>query len=141
MFLKKHVFLKIPCFPKYVFLKNPCFLKYVFLKNPCFLKYVFFKGPCFQKTRIFQKMFVFLYYKLLQKFALTIVPQVKRELDFYQRPPEEKPYILQDPPSLLIAEPGTPVHSIPIVSELDVFLPTFPSSPRTESYYSRSESY
>ena len=78
---------------------------------------------------------------LLQKFASTIVPQVKRELDFYQRPPEEKPYILQDPPSPLIAEPGTPVHSIPIVSELDVFLPTFPSSPRTESYYSRSESY
>ena len=27
---------------------------------------------------------------LLQKFASTIVPQVKRELDFYQRPPEEE---------------------------------------------------
>ena len=78
---------------------------------------------------------------LLQKLASRIVPQVKRELDFYQRAPEEKPYILPDPPSPLITEPGTPVHSIPIVSELDVFLPTFPSSLRTESYYSRSESY
>ena len=65
---------------------------------------------------------------LLQKFASTILPQVKRELDFYQSPPEEeKPYILPNPPSpssSLITEPGTPrpIHSIPIVSELDVFL-------------------
>ena len=64
---------------------------------------------------------------LLQKFTSTIVPQVKRELDFYQCPPEEKPYILPNPPSpssSLITEPGTPrpIHSIPIVSDLDVFL-------------------
>ena len=64
---------------------------------------------------------------LLQKFASTILPQVKRELDFYQRPPEEeKPYILPNPPSpsSSITEPGTPrpIHSIPIVSDLDVFL-------------------
>ena len=61
---------------------------------------------------------------LLQKLPSRIVPQVKRELDFYQRPPEENPRILPDPPSLLITEPGTPrpIHSIPIVSELDVFL-------------------
>ena len=65
---------------------------------------------------------------LLQKFASTIVPQVKRELDFYQCPPkEEKPYILPNPPSpssSLTTEPGTPhpIHSIPIVSDLDVFL-------------------
>ena len=74
---------------------------------------------------------------LLQKFTSTIVPQVKRELDFYQRVPEEKPCILPDPPSPLITEPGSPCsipRSIPIVSELDVFLPTFPSSPRSESY-------
>ena len=75
---------------------------------------------------------------LLQKFTLTIVPQVKRELDFYQPvPEEEKPCILPDPPSPLITEPGSPCsipRSIPIVSELDVFLPTFPSSPRSESY-------
>ena len=66
-------------------------------------------------------------FDLLQKFASTIVPQVKRELDFYQCPPEEKPYILPNPPSpssSLITEPGTPrpIHSIPIVSNLDVFL-------------------
>ena len=68
---------------------------------------------------------------LLQKFTSSIVPQVKRELDFCQRAPEEKTYILPNPPSPLITEPGTPrpIHSIPIVSELDVFLPTFPSSP------------
>ena len=62
---------------------------------------------------------------LLQKLASRIVPQVKWELDFYQRPPEEKPCILPDPPSPLITKPGTPrpIHSIPIVSELDVFLP------------------
>ena len=89
---------------------------------------------------------------LLQKLTSRIVPQVKRELDFYQRAPEEKPRILPDPPSPLITHPGSPrsslitepgtprpIHSIPIVSELDVFLPTFPCSPRTESYYSRSE--
>ena len=61
---------------------------------------------------------------LLQKLTSRIVPKVKRELGFYQPPPpEEKPYILKDPPSPLFGEPGTPVHSIPIVSELDVFLP------------------
>ena len=66
---------------------------------------------------------------LLQKFASTILPQVKRELHFYQSSPkEEKPYTLPNPPSpssSLITEPGTPrpIHSIPIVSDLDVFLP------------------
>ena len=63
---------------------------------------------------------------LLQKLTLRIVPQVKRELDFYQTPPEEKSYILPDSPSPLITEPGSPCsipRSIPIVSKLDVFLP------------------
>ena len=47
----------------------------------------------------------------LQKFTSSIVPQVKRELDFYQSVPEEKPpYILPNPPSPLITEPGTPEH-------------------------------
>ena len=45
---------------------------------------------------------------LLQKFTSTIVPQVKRELDFYQWPPEEKHYILPNPPSPLIPDPGNP---------------------------------
>ena len=90
---------------------------------------------------------------LLQKFVSSIVPQVKRELDFYQRVPEEKPYILPDPPSPLITEPGTPrsisdvsvpdplspliaepgtPRSIPDVSEMDCFLPAFPPSPQPE---------
>ena len=51
------------------------------------------------------------------------------------------------PPSPLIAEPAdSPTYPIlpdppsPLITEPpDVFLPTFPSSPRTESYYSRSE--
>ena len=61
---------------------------------------------------------------LLQKFASAIVPQVKQKLDV-------KPYVLPDPPSPLITEPGSPLPpSIPIVSELDIFLPsTFPPSP------------
>ena len=46
---------------------------------------------------------------LLQKFTSSIVPQVKRELDFYQSVPEEKPpYILPNPPSLLFTDPGNP---------------------------------
>ena len=74
---------------------------------------------------------------LLQKFTSSLVPQVKQELDAHQQLAvhhhkffsEEKPYILQDPPSSLITEAGLPC-SIPIVSELDCFLPTFqPSSP------------
>ena len=60
---------------------------------------------------------------LLQRFASVLVPEVKQKL-------EDKPYILPDPPSPLITEPGSPAHPIPIVSELDVFLPsTFPPSP------------
>ena len=35
---------------------------------------------------------------------------------------EDNPYILPDPPSPLITEPGSPAHPIPVVSELDVFL-------------------
>ena len=43
---------------------------------------------------------------------------------------EDNPYILPDPPSPLITEPGSPAHPIPVVSELDVFLqPSFPPSP------------
>ena len=46
---------------------------------------------------------------LLQKFTSSIVPQVKRELDFYQSVPEEKPpYILPNPPSPLFTDPGNP---------------------------------
>ena len=42
----------------------------------------------------------------------------------------DKSYVLSDPPSLLITEPGSPAHPIPVVSELDVLLqPTFPPSP------------
>ena len=62
---------------------------------------------------------------LLQKLASTIVPQVKQELDFYQRPPEENPYILPDPPSPLITEPpDSPTYPIlpdppsPLITEL-----------------------
>ena len=70
---------------------------------------------------------------LLQKFTSSLVPQVKQQLEVHQRLPEEKPYILQDPPSPLITEAGSPCP-IPIVSELDCFLPTFPSSPPHEPY-------
>ena len=43
---------------------------------------------------------------------------------------QDNPYILPDPPSPLITEPGSPTHPIPVVSELDVFLQsTFPPSP------------
>ena len=43
---------------------------------------------------------------------------------------QDNPYILPDPPSPLITEPGSPAHPIPVVSELDVFLQsTFPPSP------------
>ena len=71
---------------------------------------------------------------LLQKFTSSLVPQVKQKLDVHL--PEEKPYILPDPPSPLITEHGSPFSSIPIVSELDVFLPTFPPSPLPETYTS-----
>ena len=87
---------------------------------------------------------------LLQKLASTIVPQVKRELDFYQRPPEENPYILPDPPSPLITEPSdSPTYPIlpdppsPLITEPsdsppypipNVFLPTFLSSSHPEPY-------
>ena len=70
---------------------------------------------------------------LLQKFTSSLVPQVKQQLDVHQRLPEEKPYILPDPPSPLITEAGSPC-SIPVVSELDCFLPTFPPSPHPEPY-------
>ena len=76
---------------------------------------------------------------LLQKLATSILPQVSQQLQLFE---DENPYILPDPPSPLITEPpDSPTYPIPNVSEPDVFLPTFPSSPRTESYYSRSESY
>ena len=72
---------------------------------------------------------------LLQKFTSALVPQVKQGLDVNT----SRPYILPDPPSLLITEPRSPPPlppSIPIVSDLDVFLPaTFPPSPLQSEPY------
>ena len=64
---------------------------------------------------------------LLQKFTSSLVPQVKQQLDVHL--PEEKPYVLPDSPSPLITEHGS-LCSVPIVSELDVFL----ASPHPETY-------
>ena len=65
---------------------------------------------------------------LLQKLTSAILPQVKQKLHDNQWLSEEKPYILPDQPSPLITEPGSP-RSIPVVSELDCFLPAFQPSP------------
>ena len=64
---------------------------------------------------------------LLLKFTSALVPQIKQQLDVNT----SRPYILPDPPSPLTTEPpGSPCQPIPIVPELDVFLPsTFPPSP------------
>ena len=79
---------------------------------------------------------------LLQKFASLLVPEVKQRLEDKPQVPDveqklqAESYILPEPPSPLITEPGTSLPpSNPMISEHDVFLPsTFPPSPLQTDY-------
>ena len=71
---------------------------------------------------------------LLQKLATSILPQVSQQLQLSE---DGNAYILPDPPSPLVTEaPDSLTYPIPVVSEVDPFLPlTCPPSP------SKSETY